>query len=187
VPSPIGHCLAGLCAAAAAPRRSGEPGFRSTLAWSVLLANFPDADIALGLFTGEIGAFHRTASHSVLATVAVGVATWAWIRLRGGGRAVSWGIWSGCVFGSHLLLDILVRDPSAPYGIQLFWPFSDSFFMSPFTPFRRFDYADPGRGLLETVFSAGNLLTVGIEILLLAPCVAGLWLLRSAREPRRSA
>lgn len=180
--SPVGHLLAGLGAAALAPGARGGSPSRSTVGWAVLLANLPDADIALGLFAGSLGAFHRSGSHSIAATLAVGVAAWAWIRSRGGGEAAAWGLWAASVFGSHLLLDILVRDPSPPYGIQLFWPVSASFYMSPITPLRRFDYADPGKGLVESVFSPGNLVTAGLELLLLAPFVAVLWLLRFRRE-----
>jgi inner membrane protein len=185
MPSPIGHSLAGLCGYFVAPGLRERPRGASALALSLLLANLPDADILLGLSAGAIGRFHRAASHSLLAALAVGLAVGAVSRWRARGEAVAWGLWGGCLYLSHLVLDLMVRDPSAPYGIQLLWPVSGSYLISPFTPFRRFDYADPGHGLIDTVLSYGNFLTVSREILLLAPCAGLFWLIgRFQRAPQ---
>lgn len=182
MPSPVGHCLAGLCGYFAAPGERGGRRAGITLAASVLLANLPDADAIAGLMAGAIAQFHRTASHSLTAVLATGLLAGAVFRWRTGGRAWAWGLWGGCLYLSHLVLDLLVRDPSPPFGIQLLWPISTAYFISPFTPFRRFDYAEPGRGLFETVFTHSNFLTISNEVLLLGPCVIVFWAIGRARK-----
>jgi inner membrane protein len=162
------------------------PGRRAklTLALSLVLANLPDADIVLGLMSGAIGRFHRAASHSLAATLAIGFAGAAVARWRSRGQTLAWGLWAGGLYLSHLVLDMLVRDPTPPYGIQLLWPVSGAYIISPFTPFRRFDYAEPGHGLFVTVFSSGNFLTITRETLLLVPFVILVWLVGRTRRER---
>ena len=76
---------------------------------------------------------------------------------------------------SHVVLDLLVNDPSPPFGVQLLWPFSELYFISPITPFAGFDYFDPAAGVVRTLLSSHNLTTMFREILLMAPFVGLCW------------
>jgi len=76
---------------------------------------------------------------------------------------------------SHVVLDLLVNDPSPPFGVQLLWPFSESYFMSPVTPFARFDYFDSAVGMVKSLFSIHNLGTMLREILLIGPLLGLAW------------
>ncbi len=90
-------------------------------------------------------------------------------------NGIGWGIWGGSLYLSHVVLDLLVNDPSPPLGVQLLWPFSGSYFISPITPFASFDYFDPAMGIASTLFSVHNLTTTLREILLMAPLVGFAW------------
>ena len=76
---------------------------------------------------------------------------------------------------SHVVLDILVNDPSPPFGVQLFWPFSESYFISPITPFASFDYSSATAGMVSTMLSFHNLTTMLGEFVLMAPLIGLAW------------
>lgn len=69
---------------------------------------------------------HRSATHSIGATVVAGMAMAATVstaRLRVG-------VFGAAAYGSHVLLDWLGTDPGQPSGVMVFWPFSDEFYVS---------------------------------------------------------
>jgi membrane-bound metal-dependent hydrolase YbcI (DUF457 family) len=141
---------------------------------AVVLANLPDCDFLFGLMLGDPRLFHHQATHSLTAALAVGLllgclmSRW---RLNG----ILWGIWGTGLYLSHVVFDILVNDPTPPFGIQLLWPFSEAYFISPIIPFARFDYFDPAKGMVRTLLSIHNLGTVLREILLMVPFVGLAW------------
>ncbi len=174
MPSPVGHSLAGLCGFLLG--RKGLPTRKQ--AWlfvgAVALANLPDLDFIPGLLVGDPRVFHHQGAHSLAAAVLVGLTigllSWFWKS-----NPVWWGVWGGSIYLSHVLLDLLINDPSPPFGSQLFWPFSSSYFISPFTPFSSFDYFDPELGIVRTMLSLHNLMTILREFLLLLPVVMLSW------------
>ena len=104
---------------------SSEVGFRSRLATMTLacatIAAAPDADLAFGV--------HRTFTHSLTATALVAiVAAAVAARLRAPVVAVA--LTCAAAHASHLFLDWLSADNFPPYGLQLFWPFSDRWYIS---------------------------------------------------------
>ena len=71
---------------------------------------------------------------------------------------------------SHVLLDYLVQDPSPPLGVQVFWPFSDKYYMAPFAFFSSFDRPDTlAVATIPAFFTLHNVLTISIEVLFLLP------------------
>jgi membrane-bound metal-dependent hydrolase YbcI (DUF457 family) len=78
------------------------------------------------------------------------------------------------VYLSHILLDFLGKDTSPPFGVQLFWPFSDAFYISPITIFD-----EVWRGTLGKLFGWHNWWTVAREVLILVPVAVLLWWRRS--------
>lgn len=69
-------------------------------------------------------------------------------------------------------MDMVVDDPAAPFGLQLAFPFSEPYFISPSSIFPSFDYYDPALGIFPALFSTHNLFTILQEIFLLATLVA---------------
>src|SRR5262245_54941407 len=106
------------------------------LAGAVILANGPDLDFLPGLLVGQPGLYHRTVSHSAVAAVAVGLAVGVVCRLFGwrGRAALRAALWAGATYATHLLVDFFSSDVKPPSGVQLLWPLSDRYFISPVTP-----------------------------------------------------
>jgi len=144
---------------------------------SVVIAILPDFDFLPGLLLGDLRAFHHQASHSLTAVVIVSLLITGLAR-RWNLNGMAWGIWGGGLYLSHIILDLLVNDPSSPFGVQLLWPFSESYFISPVTPFASFDYFDQTAGMISAMLSVHNFQTMVREILLMAPLVGLTWYVR---------
>jgi membrane-bound metal-dependent hydrolase YbcI (DUF457 family) len=128
MPSPVGHALAGLTVgwlSEPAPATTGRLKSLLTPAavWCAVVAAVPDADLL-------IPHFHRTATHSLSATVIV--FSIAMVVTGKVTRRATWGVALAlaAAHGTHLLLDWLGQDRFPPEGIQVFWPFSRHFFIS---------------------------------------------------------
>jgi membrane-bound metal-dependent hydrolase YbcI (DUF457 family) len=94
---------------------------------------------------------------------------------QGGGQA-RWrvALICACAYASHLLLDWLGSDTLPPYGLQLFWPFINRFFVSGLNLFaeteRRHLFSGPT--LVQNLWAAAQ------EVAILAPITGALWLVR---------
>lgn len=130
MPTPIGHAVAGVaagcfavCAVAGRARGvtaagSGWGGPGRAIGLLAMLGMCADLDFLVGV--------HRSATHSVGATVVAGLAmamTVSTARLR-------MGLVGAAAYGSHVLLDWLGTDPGAPFGVMLLWPFSSEFYVA---------------------------------------------------------
>jgi hypothetical protein len=71
---------------------------------------------------------------------------------------------------THLGLDLFSKDTSAPYGMELWWPFSEAFAIAPVTLFD-----DIWRGTLAKLLGLHNWLAVAREVLIVGPLVAISW------------
>ncbi len=146
MPSPLGHSLAGLAvafvsrpgsavsapvpAAATGPEPNGSGPARrwravvhSVWFWCALTAALPDIDLV-------IPQAHRSATHSVTATLLIFIVT---VLVTGKvTRRADWQLAStlAIAHASHLVLDWLGTDRFPPFGLQVFWPFSDRFYVS---------------------------------------------------------
>jgi len=133
MPSPVAHALAGALFGLCVHRKelpkinwfflrkpfekSLFSGLRGKEIWFFgVLGMLPDSDF---LFDA-----HSTVTHSIGAVVLLFVV----VVLMSGKIYFS----IGCAFayGSHLLLDWLGGDVTAPYGIMMLWPYSQEFFLS---------------------------------------------------------
>ena len=174
MPSPVGHTLAGICGYLVARGHVPLHRRRWLLIGSVSLAILPDLDFLPGLLLGDLRTFHHQASHSLTAVVIVSLLLGCLAR-RWNLKGMAWGIWGGGLYLSHIVLDLLVNDPSTPFGVQLLWPFSETYFISPITPFASFDYFNQTIGILSSLFSVHNLNTIIKEIVLMAPLLCLAW------------
>ncbi len=100
--------------------------------------------------------FHHTMTHSLMAALLVGVFIGLPVRWRGANGGF-WGFWGGGIYLSDVVLDLFVNDPTPPFGAQVFWPFSDAYFISAVTPVSTFDYFDPQVGILAKMLSLHDL------------------------------
>lgn len=140
---PPAHLLVG--AGVAEVVRSAAPPLPRRRAWAVAasLAVVPDLDLVLGLALGRGAEYHGTFTHSVVATLVVGLAAAALAGWR-------WGVLAGAGYGSHLLVDLL--DDRGRTNVLLGWPFTQE---RPFAIARVFPPVPFGRagGLRESVLA----------------------------------
>jgi len=174
MPSPVGHSLAGLCVFMVAQNHVNIRRGGWFLVGSVVIANLADLDFLPGLLLANLPSFHHQGTHSIITAVATGLIT-ASLARRWNLNGMVWGIWGGGLYLSHIILDLLVNDPSPPFGVQLLWPFSETYFISPITPFASFDYYNLTIGILGSLFSVHNLNTIIKEIVLMAPLLCLAW------------
>ncbi len=159
MPSPLGHLLGGALAgglvAKAAPLR-GRPWWREAAAFGAL-GVAADLDFLIGQ--------HSQHTHSLGAVAIVGAA--AFTATRGRAR---WAAAAAAAYASHILLDALGNDTSAPIGVLAFWPFSSEFYQTDLHLFMAISrrYWLPG-------FLTHNLTAVAWELVLLGPLTALVW------------
>ena len=170
MPSPLGHSLAGLCGYLLAKEGSASPRREYFLFGSMVIANLPDLDLVPRLLLGDSSSLHRQWTHSLIAALAFGLLIAA-LAKAWKGSGIFYGLWGGALYLSHIVLDMLLDDPSPPHGVQLLWPFSDSYFMFHFTPFASFSYGHPNVGIITMFFLPHNLATMGRELVLMTPWV----------------
>jgi inner membrane protein len=183
--TPVGHALAGYAVYRVNAEQRGE---RGTLLWvCVVLAIVPDLDFIPGMLMGQPDRYHQGISHSigVALVVSFGVAL---AHSAGKGTVMAdWGRFF-CAYASHLVIDTLAPDRRPPYGVPLWWPLSDEYYLAPFALFQgvrhsRGAFTTPGEWL-TAVLDPGNLRAVGREILVLLPVVLLICLVQHFRGPR---
>ena len=179
MPTPLGHALAGLTIAwtsEAARRVPISPRTRTALI--VAGAGFaiaPDLDLIYP-------PIHRMMSHSITALV-IATACAAIVAHRTN-QDSPWLLAAVCglAYASHLALDYVGGDTKLPAGMQLLWPFSDSWFSSSSPVFM------PAvlRGFLEPRVLIWNTLSVLRELAILTPVALGAWFLKVRLERSRN-
>jgi membrane-bound metal-dependent hydrolase YbcI (DUF457 family) len=183
MPSPVAHALGGVAVAWLADlipgRTRGRPetsagDLRVVIACAGLAA-VPDADLLLPIA-------HRTMSHSFVAVAAVGLFMIIAAAVTGKVTARI-AITCTAAYASHLLLDWLQHDPTAPHGVQLLWPFSSTWFVSGWQVFPPVDR----RHFFEWQTMKQNAVAMVQELVILAPPLAGLWLVRVKTAARFAA
>ena len=162
--SPIGHILAGLIIDKSISIRKYNVG------WIVFFALLPDFDFIFGIIASAPNKYHHGFTHSILFVLLVGLA----------GGLVVWLIdnrqkffGNSMVFMtaglSHLLLDWLAKDTSAPYGVPLLWPFSESYYIASVQIFSDIHRSSNIDEFFFSLLSTHNFLAIGREILILTP------------------
>ena len=180
MPTPIGHALAGLAVAwsaepPAAARSLGQALARPLTVACMALAVIPDLDLLYP-------PMHRTATHSIgaiilVTIIAAGVTGWVTGR-------INWRIAFVCAaaYASHIVTDWLGTDRNyAPYGIQVFWPFDNGWYISGWDLFLPVERRNPFSAATIRIDMAAAIR----EIVLLGSVTVVIWLARK-RLPRRS-
>jgi membrane-bound metal-dependent hydrolase YbcI (DUF457 family) len=190
VPSPIGHVLAGAAVVYAGDAIDRRRSSISLVATCALLGAVADLDLLLPRY-------HRSFTHSLTAVAFIFIVAAAVTgevthrrapryggQARGlaprfgghGGGQARWrvALICACAYATHLLLDWLGSDTLPPYGLQLFWPFINRFFVSGLNLFaeteRRHLFSGPT--LVQNLWAAAQ------EVVILAPITGALWLVR---------
>ena len=179
--TPIGHSIAG-CSIV-----SGQQGRTGPARWILLIAiimasNLPDIDFVFGYIAGNPNLYHHLWTHSLFFMLMSGVIFGIAYRVLEGKGGFKAGLVVCCIVFSHLVLDFITGDSSTPYGMQLFWPVSRDFFISPITLFRDVSKASSSQAFLGSLFCWHNAWTVLLEVAILGPFYLGVRLWRSFRK-----
>jgi inner membrane protein len=174
MPSPVGHLIGGV---AAGWLVYGSPisGGGSRTDWrreAVIfgsLGALPDLDLLFGMHSGP--------THSLGAALIVGFTAYLiGIRLRTT-APLRFALACFSAYASHILLDWLAGDTTAPIGIMALWPFSYGHYASSLHLFM----AVSRRYYQGWSFLRHNLLAIVRELLILIPLLTGVILLRRRR------
>ena len=185
MPSPLGHAIAGITAGwlvagapslrLVGPKVAGTfPGKVPATFWREgalfgALAALPDIDLLFGMHSGP--------THSLAAAGIVGLAAYLIARpFVGLGRA-RFATACAAAFASHVLLDWLARDTTAPIGIMALWPFSHTHYESDLHVFR----AISRRYHQGWTFVDQNVRAMCLELVILIPVLALVIALRQRR------
>ena len=163
MPTPVAHSLAGSTIALLSSGR--RPLDWKFFAASLVAASFADIDFGISFLIGEN--VHHYFTHSIGFTLLFAGTAYLLSRAFARERPAFDALVLGTSYLSHLLLDMLSKDTAAPYGLQLFWPLSGEFYISPVLVFD-----DIWRGTLAKLFGLHNWLAVAREVFVVGPLTA---------------
>lgn len=154
--------------------------------WQVLLlvlimANIPDIDLLFGYVAGNPNLYHHFWTHSLVFVLGIGGLLGLLYRVITRRRCFKVGFLMICIMLSHIIMDFFTKDTSSPYGIQLLWPVSQKFYISPVTIFRDVSKASSSNAFLESLFCWHNFWTVLLEVVLFGPML--IWAVFRKRTP----
>jgi membrane-bound metal-dependent hydrolase YbcI (DUF457 family) len=134
--SPYGHALVGLgLFNLFYPRWFGSRRKAVLLYGLVILgACSPDLDFLPGILLGNPSRFHHGLFHSL--GMAVGLSLSAGILIAFFGKRHPFCKPTSFIFAlifSHLVLDFFTEDFKPPFGFTLFWPWSENYYISPWS------------------------------------------------------
>jgi len=172
--SPVGHGLAGI-ALSWRPSRALHFNPRVWLPSLCVLSVLPDLDFLPGFFVGHPNVYHHGWTHSLVFCAVAAALIAAALALAGKSRALMTGGVCLLVLLSHLVLDCLSKDQMPPHGLQVFWPFSDRYVISPVAVFLDVNKGIDNGTFLLRLATFHNVKTVLVETALLGPPAAWAW------------
>jgi membrane-bound metal-dependent hydrolase YbcI (DUF457 family) len=139
------------------------------------MAAAPDLDFVPGLLVGAPATYHQGLSHSFAFAVVAGVTGAIVLPFVASVTARLGFVVSFLCYASHLVLDLFGPDTRPPYGIPLFWPFSDHTFLSPVQLLLGASHAGHTSAStgewINGVLTLYNVTALGLEVVLMLPFV----------------
>ncbi|MFQ5456671.1 MAG: metal-dependent hydrolase [Nitrospirota bacterium] len=170
MPSPIAHAVSGYAISRLLPPKqpivTGQDDNKEKIyiAYCILLANLPDFDFIPQLLTGQ--RYHHGFTHSLIFTIGIsmtlGLLSNSILETQGFKQSFFLTL---IIYGSHLLMDFFTAGGK---GMQLLWPFSDGFFISPIAIF-------PGVYYSKGLFHYSHLIFIGFELVYSVILLRILW------------
>jgi len=148
--------------------------------WKIILfylfiANAPDLDFIPGIFIGHANRFHHGITHTLGFSIFVALILCLVSKLR---KKKSFVIFFLLYF-THVVADFLCADTSYPFGVMLFWPFTNRYFISSYTIF-----LDIHKTTLRSLFDLHNFKAIALEVSIFLPIIIVLRIIlrRKSRE-----
>ena len=167
MPSPVAHSLTSYIVYRIT---YGKPVWRQSwrmILFYILCANLPDLDFLPGFLIGEPNRFHHGISHSLGFAVLFGLLVGFFLHWRKNEGFLRNFLVFFSLYFSHLILDYLADDTSAPYGEPLWWPISSKYYISPILIFTDIQRVSSGDRLsfLTSLINLHNLWAITLEII----------------------
>ncbi len=180
MPSPIGHEMAGIIVFDALRWVSRTAMRTRALVLCLVVAVLPDFDFLFGIIEGEPNRYHHGLSHSLAVGLVVSIVLAAVFSSENRFWMITCLLFF--VYAGHLVLDLLSSDSSHPYGLQLLWPFSSEYLISPKKIFLDIRRENSSTEFVQSLLSnAHNYRAVLWEAVLLAPPLVALRILANRR------
>ncbi len=171
--TPIGHALAGYAVYGLRPGIHPEKR-PLLLVLCLLLAVCPDLDFLPGILYGQPALYHQGISHSLGMATGVGLAVALLYSQTCRTVLTHWGLFT-LAYASHLIIDVFGPDGRPPFGIPLFWPITDNYYLAPVQVFWGVHHAAQTSATtgawLTGIMDLFNLGAIGIEIFIVLPLV----------------
>jgi inner membrane protein len=167
VPTPIAHSLAG--GIIYFWQLKNIPNnwryFITGILFFIAYSNLPDLDFVPGIWCGSLNKYHHGLTHSI--SFLLGVALLTGMAAKYIFDLSFWRV-AGISFfllELHLFMDYVTGDTKEPYGVMLFWPFSQTYYISPLSLFPAF----PKRTCLMDLLNVVNIKAYLYEIEVMLP------------------
>ena len=169
MPSPIGHSLMGYIIYRGSTNSVVEQKWPVILLY-LFIANAADLDFIPGFLVGDPNHYHHGVSHSVgLAVLFAALCGFLLLLLKSEAFTRNFTIFF-CLYFSHIALDYFSIDTSFPYGVPIFWPLTNEYYIAPlaFLP-DIWRASSSGVEFFISLLSLHNLWAITAEFLLLSP------------------
>ncbi len=160
--SPVGHSLVGYAFYQACHGKGKLTGDWWKIVLYIFAANAPDLDFIPGIFLGDANRFHHGISHTLGFSLLFALMMYAIPRFR---TKKDFTIFFLLYF-THVVIDFLSGDPRSPFGVMLFWPFTQEYFISSFSLF-----SDIHHLFLSDLFDSHNIRAIVREIMIFSPLI----------------
>ena len=133
-----------------------------TLVFCAIMACLPDIDFLPGILIGNMNYYHHKGTHSIFFAFVASLIVWAVLRKKNG---MVFCVLTFILILSHLAIDYIAIDGSAPFGIPLLWPFSMKYFYFKYAFLPQIVRGDS----VISVFNMHNLYAVAVELIIFLP------------------
>lgn len=170
MPLPVAHGMAGISIYFWGEKITFFKNRIFTVLFFAFIACLPDADFIPGWFQGNPNLYHPIWSHTLGAALLVSL-LFAGLFARKNGHFVQYFVILFSLYYSHIILDFFNDDTRAPFGIMALWPFSSSYFLSPFPLFDSVQKSSNSSTFVASVLSMPNFLAAAKEFFVMVPVV----------------
>jgi inner membrane protein len=178
MPTPVGHSIMGYIIYRATTSSFGVHQWQFT-AFCLFTANAPDLDFIPGFLIGDPNRYHHGVSHSIGFAVLFALVCSLFLSLLKKEVIGKNFVLFFFLYCSHIVLDYLSIDTRFPYGVPLFWPLSNAYYIAPFAFLPDIRRTSSSLEFIPSLFSLHNLWATSVEILLLFPFILlVLWVFR---------
>ena len=170
MPTPIAHSLCGYIIYSSVKIKDDKINWKTLFSF-IVLANLADLDYLPGIYINKPNIFHHGLSHSIVAAIIVGLSISVIYKFNSEKKFFKNFILFSSLYLSHVVLDFFTVDTSIPLGEQLFWPFTNEYYISSISLFRDISKGSTTNSFFLSVFEFYNVITGVTECMIFLPFI----------------